>query len=112
MIKLTELIGLNCLHPFILINQSTDNKKPDLLKKIGFLIFRLAIYSGILFFLFGVQHIHILEVISQVFAFIFAEDTQGEADQGPEVDVVPAAFVKFTQIMNLRVAIVAGGNAI
>ena len=48
----------------------------------------------------------------QIFPFIFAENTQRQADNGPQMDHPIAAAVMLTEFMNLGVTIVAAGNTI
>jgi hypothetical protein len=58
------------------------------------------------------EHIDFLEVVVQVLALVGPENTQGKADQGPQVDhaVIPA--VMLAQFVNLGMAVMAGGNAV
>ena len=58
------------------------------------------------------QHVDIRQIFSQVFTLIFAQDAHGQANQGPQVNIVPAAFVMFAQIVDLGMAVMAGGNAV
>ena len=48
----------------------------------------------------------------QIFPFIFAENTHGQADKGPQMDHAIAAAVVLTEFMNLGVTVVTAGNAI
>ena len=48
----------------------------------------------------------------QIFSFIFAENTQRQADNGPQMDHPIAAAEMLTEFMNLGVTIVAAGNTI
>jgi hypothetical protein len=52
------------------------------------------------------------QIGSQVCPLIFTEPSVGEANDGPQVNRVPAAFIMFAQIMNLGVAVMTGGNAV
>ena len=46
----------------------------------------------------------------QIFAFIFAGNTQGQADNGPQMDHTIAAAAMAAELMNLGMAVVATGN--
>ena len=48
----------------------------------------------------------------QIFPFIFAENTQRQADNGPQMDHSIAAAVMLTEFMDLCVTIVTAGNTI
>ena len=52
------------------------------------------------------------QIRSQVGAFVFAQNTQRQADQGPEMHRVVFSLVMLADIMNLSMAVVAGGNAV
>ncbi len=58
------------------------------------------------------EHIHFLEIVSQVFAFIGTQDTKRKIEQCPEMNRIPGVLVDFSHIMNLGMAIMAGGDAI
>ena len=49
------------------------------------------------------KYVNIHEIISQVSPFIGSQYTQGEADQGPQVNRLPGVIVLFGHIMNLGV---------
>jgi hypothetical protein len=61
---------------------------------------------------FRVKDVDFLEVITQVFAFIGAQYAKGEADQGPQVNHRVAAAVMLAEFVDLRVAVVAAGDAV
>jgi hypothetical protein len=48
----------------------------------------------------------------QIFPFIFAQNTQSQADKGPQMEHAIAAAVMLTEFMNLGMAIVTAGNTI
>jgi hypothetical protein len=48
----------------------------------------------------------------QIFPFIFTENTQSQADNGPQMDHPIAGAVMITEFMNLRVTVVTSGDAI
>ena len=48
----------------------------------------------------------------QIFPFIFAENTQSQADNGQQMDHPIAGAVMFTEFMNLRMTVVTAGNTI
>jgi len=48
----------------------------------------------------------------QIFPFIFAQNTQSQADKGPQMEHAIAAAVMLTEFMYLGMAIVTGGNTI
>ena len=58
------------------------------------------------------EHIHILEVVTQVFALVGSEDAQGEAEQGPQVHGLPGVIQLIAQVVDLGVAVVAGGDGV
>lgn len=71
-----------------------------------FLLFKKESY--ILSLVYG----HLFQIIPQIFTLIFTEDTQRKADQGPQVDHTVATAIMLTEFVNLRMAVVAAGNAI
>jgi len=58
------------------------------------------------------KDIHILQVIAQVLPFIRAEDAHGQAQDGPEVNRMVFAFVMLGQVVDLRMAVMAGRDAV
>ena len=58
------------------------------------------------------KDVDLLEVLSQVVAFVGAENPQGEADQRPQVDHGIAAAVVLAELVDLGVAVVASGDAV
>ncbi len=48
----------------------------------------------------------------QIFPFILTENTQSQADNGPQMDDAVAATVMITEFMNLGVTVVTAGDAI
>ncbi len=48
----------------------------------------------------------------QIFAFIFAEDTQSQADNGPQMNHTIAAAVVLAELMNLGMTVMTAGDAI
>ena len=48
----------------------------------------------------------------QIFPFVFTEDTQGQTDNGPQMDDTIPATVMITEFMNLGVAVVTACNTI
>jgi len=48
----------------------------------------------------------------QIFPFIFAENAQSQANNGPQMDHPIAAAVMLTEFMNLGVTIVTAGNTV
>ncbi len=48
----------------------------------------------------------------QIFPFIFAENTQSQTDNGPQMDYSVAAAVMITEFMNLSVTVVTARNAV
>lgn len=58
------------------------------------------------------EDIDILEIISQVFAFIGPQDPEAQADQGPQMHHRVSAAVVLAQFVDLGMAVVAGGNAV
>ena len=61
---------------------------------------------------FRVKNQYILEIISQIFAFVRSEYPQGEADECPHVNDGVIAPVVLTQFMDLGVTIVTAGDTI
>jgi hypothetical protein len=61
---------------------------------------------------FRVKHIHFFQVIAQIDALVGSQDAQGEAQQGPQVDRLPRMVPDFTQVVDLGMAVVAGGDAV
>jgi len=58
------------------------------------------------------KHIHILQIVPQIFPFFGSQNTHGQADQGPQMDRVISTVEMIAQIVNLGMAVVAGGDAI
>lgn len=58
------------------------------------------------------EDIHILEIVAKIGALVGTKDTQGEAEQGPEMDSVPGVIVNITQVMDLRMAVMTWGNTV
>ena len=48
----------------------------------------------------------------QIFAFIFAENTQSQADEGPQMNHTIAAAVMLAELMNLGMAVMTTSDAI
>jgi hypothetical protein len=59
-----------------------------------------------------VKHIDFLEIIAQVFAFVGPQDSQGQANQGPQVHHRVSAAVVLAKFVDLGMAVMATGNAI
>jgi hypothetical protein len=59
-----------------------------------------------------VKDIDLLEIVSQVFPLIGPKDTQGEADQGPQVHHVITGFEMLAEFVDLGVTIVTSGDAV
>lgn len=58
------------------------------------------------------EHVQVFQVIAEIRAFFGPQNAQRQTDERPQMnDRVPAAIV-FTQLVNLRMAIVACGNAV
>ena len=55
---------------------------------------------------------NVLEIITQIFPFVGSENTQRQADQGPQVHDRIVAAIMFTQFMNLCMTVVASCNAV
>mgnify|MGYP001126006280 CR=1 FL=1 len=70
-------------------------------------VFSKRLHGGL-----GVKHVYFLEVVKQVFPLVRPQYTQRQADKRPQMNhpVMPA--IVFAQFVNLRVAIVASGNAV
>lgn len=62
--------------------------------------------------LLGMKYIDFLQVIAQVFPFIRPKNPHGKAENGPQVNRMVFAFVVLGQVMDLRVAVMAGCDAI
>ncbi len=58
------------------------------------------------------KYIHILEVISQVFAFIGPQNAETQADQRPEMYHRIISAVMLAQFMDLGMAVMTGGDAV
>lgn len=58
------------------------------------------------------EHIDLLEVISQILPFIGAKNPQGKTDQCPHMNHRIISPVMFTEFMDLGMAVMAAGNAI
>jgi hypothetical protein len=58
------------------------------------------------------KNIDLLEVVAKVFALVGSQDTQRQADQGPEVHHLIMSLEVFAEFVDLRVAVVAGRHAI
>jgi len=58
------------------------------------------------------EHIHLFEVISQVFAFIGPQNAKGQAQQGPQMHGFPGMLVHIRHVMDLGMAVVAWGDAV
>lgn len=67
---------------------------------------------NLIFFIVIRLQTEILQVISQMHPLILAEYAHGEADQGPQVNRVIVALEMVGQIVNLRMAIMAGSDTI
>jgi len=59
-----------------------------------------------------VEDIDLFQVVSQVFPFVGAQYSQGQADQGPQVDHGIISAVMFAEFMDLGMAVVAACDAI
>jgi len=68
---------------------------------------QLGLHGGL-----RVKNIHLFQVVLQVFPFIGAQDAEGEAYEGPQMDYPVFGAEVFAQFMDLCVAVVAGGDAI
>ena len=53
-----------------------------------------------------------LEILTQIFPFVGSENTQRQADQGPQVYNGIVAAIMLTELMNLGMAIMAAGDTI
>jgi len=58
------------------------------------------------------ENIDLFEVVVQVFPFIGPQDSQGETDQGPQMDNAVLCAVMLAQFMNLGVAVMAGCDTV
>ena len=58
------------------------------------------------------KHIHFFQILSQIFPFIRAQNTERKTNQGPQMDGVPFVIVNLTEIMHLGVTVVARGDAV
>ena len=58
------------------------------------------------------EDVDLFEVVSQVLSFVGAQNTQREADQGPQMNHVVVAAVVFGQLVDLGVAVVTAGDTI
>ena len=58
------------------------------------------------------EYVDLFEFFAQVFPFVGAQDAQGEADQGPEMDHVVVSAVVLGQFVDLGVAVVAGRDGV
>jgi hypothetical protein len=58
------------------------------------------------------ENIDLFEVVVKILALVGPENAQGKADQGPQVDhtVIPA--VMLAQLVNLGMAVMAGGDTV
>lgn len=59
-----------------------------------------------------VEYVHFLEIVVQVFALVGTEDAQRQADQGPHVDDAVIGAVVLAEFMDLRMTVVAPGDAV
>ena len=58
------------------------------------------------------KHVHILQVIAEVFAFIGPENPQRKTNQGPHVDRLPGVAPNLGQVVNLGMAVVTWRDAV
>lgn len=58
------------------------------------------------------EYIHVLEIISQVFAFIGSQNPETQANQSPEVYYRVSSAVMLAQFMDLGMAVMTGCNAV
>jgi hypothetical protein len=58
------------------------------------------------------KDVDLLEVVPQVLAFVGSQNSQREADQGPQVDHRVATAIVFAKFVDLGVAVVATGDAV
>jgi hypothetical protein len=59
-----------------------------------------------------VKNIDFFQIIVKVLPLIRAQDTQGQADERPEVDDAIMTPVMLTQLVDLGMAVVASGNTV
>jgi hypothetical protein len=59
-----------------------------------------------------VKDIHLFELVSQILSLVGPQNSQGKTDQGPQVYNGVVAAVMLTQFVDLRMAVVATGNAV
>jgi hypothetical protein len=58
------------------------------------------------------KNIHFFQILTEVFAFIWTEDTHRQADQCPQVNRLPGMVAYVGQIMNLGMAVMAWCNTV
>jgi hypothetical protein len=58
------------------------------------------------------EYVDLFQIISQVFPFIGAQDTQGQADECPQMNNRIIPTVMFAQFMDLGMTVVTPGNAV
>ena len=58
------------------------------------------------------KHVDLLEIVEQVFPLIGSQYAQRQADERPHVNHAVVSAVVFAQFMDLRVAVVASGDAV
>jgi hypothetical protein len=58
------------------------------------------------------KHVHVLQILAEIFPFVRAQYPQGKTNQRPQVDGLPRVVPRFGQFVYLSVAVVASGHAI
>jgi len=58
------------------------------------------------------EYIHVLEIISQVFAFIGPQNAEAQANQCPEMYDRISSAIMLAQFMDLSMAVMAGGDTV